>query len=170
MGVHAVTLWTKQGPGVVGIPGGEAQDLGPDAGPGRTHILLIESDDSNAELICEVLAEDGNYEIRSVPTAREAFQALGIGPDGEVAGPGWPANLILFDLTLLADDERKALRRTLDSNCKWPPMIMLSGWPTPYVESVLDRANTAGVITKPFDMETLLDSVHKVLRTQRDGR
>jgi len=56
MGQHAITLWTKPGPGVAGIPGGEAQDLGPDAGPGRTRILLIESDELNAELICEVLA------------------------------------------------------------------------------------------------------------------
>jgi hypothetical protein len=44
-------------------------------------------------------------------------------------------------------------------------MIMLSGWPSSYVDAILTRVNTAGVIAKPFDVQTLVDSVHQVLRS-----
>jgi len=170
MGENATQLWTSPGSKAGRIPDEQLQDICLQGDPARTRILLIESDECNADLIREVLAEDDNYEVRAVATAFEALQALGIGMDGKVSEAGWQANLILFDLTLLSDDERNALSHTLASGHKWPPMIMLSGWPVSYVDSILERVDAAGVVTKPFDIQTLLESVHQVLRSQRHAR
>jgi DNA-binding response OmpR family regulator len=130
-------------------------------------ILLIESDESNAALINAVLADEDGYDVRWITTPIEAFETLGLAPGAE-GYTEWPADLILFDLALMDSRNKLALRQIIETHRKWPPVIVLSDWPLRYMENAVAGIARTGVIAKPFDLDTLTESVHKVLNKHDD--
>jgi DNA-binding response OmpR family regulator len=138
-----------------------------DKNPGRSddglaRVLLIEQDESNAELIQAVLAEEGGYEVRWVSTPGEAFDGLSLGArDGAFAE--WTPCLILLDISGMNKEQRRFLSRTVQTHRRWPPTVMITELPSDEIHRVLQRAGKSDVVIKPFDLDTLLDSIRRVL-------
>ena len=128
-------------------------------------ILLIEPDEANAKLITAVLSDEDGYDVRWVSTPIEAFDTLGLAPGAE-GYEQWPADLILFDLGLMDSRNKLALRRIIETQRKWPPVIVLSDWPVQYMENTLAGVNKTGVLARPFDLDCLTNSIHQVLNKQ----
>jgi DNA-binding response OmpR family regulator len=169
MGEHIVSFQSCHGaykPGSTSTsPTAQIKD-GPDGRDGR-RILLIESDESNAALIKAVLSDEDGYEVRWVSTPIEAFETLDLAP-GADGYAQWPADLILFDLALMDSRDKLALRQIIESHRKWPPVIVISDWPVQYMEHALAGVNRNGVIARPFDLDSLTNSVHRVLNKHND--
>ena len=137
----------------------------PRGGRKRKRILLIEPDEANAQLILALLADDGSYDVARAADPVEAFSTIHPTTMG-VGSTDQGADLVMLDLAPLDSEHRKALHTFFEGHKKWPPMIILSGWPIQYVENVLIGINKPGVVAKPFDVDTLLCTVHKILKTK----
>jgi two-component system OmpR family response regulator len=127
--------------------------------PGRGgSILLVEDDESLAGLLARHLRARG-YDIDVVPSTERAIDAL---TDG--ARPA----LILLDINLPGDTGWGLLRDPAYDAADRPPVVVVSA--TTVSPSRLREFGVAGLLPKPFPLETLVATVERVLNPIDDER
>src|SRR5687768_2453278 len=117
------------------------------AAPG---VLVVEDDPAIREMVVEALAGEG---YRAVP-APDAATALAI-LDG--AGPALGA--VLLDLRLPDMDGRALAARLRAGPPGAPPLIVFTAAPPAEAAADAVALGAAGFVTKPFDLDVLLDVV-----------
>ncbi|HEX2568751.1 MAG TPA: response regulator [Polyangia bacterium] len=116
------------------------------------HILIAEDDPDIREDLSEILRDLG-YEVTTATNGAEALAALRSGP---------PPCLILLDLMMPVMNGWDFRHQQLaDEALRGIPVIVLTG------VADLQRVRmlqVAGVLTKPFKLEPLLDSIERHCR------
>lgn len=119
-------------------------------GTARPPRVLIVEDDDALRLLCRVNLELAGYrvaEASSVPEAEDALASDAV-------------DLVLLDVHVGADDGIE-LMRSLRQRGHEAPVVIFTG------TAQLDPATTAeadDVVPKPFQLEQLLDVVHRLVR------
>ena len=127
-------------------------------GEGR-EILLVEDHEATAEMVCTLLQEEG-YHVTWVAMGREAVEVFSDLPtDNHDSCP----DLILLDLTLPDMESPEVMRHIMETHKSAPPIILLSAKPKPVMEQAASSMGAQAVISKPFEIETLLESIEQVL-------
>ncbi|KKQ94423.1 MAG: hypothetical protein A3C27_00905 [Candidatus Levybacteria bacterium RIFCSPHIGHO2_02_FULL_39_36] len=113
--------------------------------------ILVVDDDSAILEVIKVILEDNNYHVKTSEDGNIKNTVVRFKPD-----------LILLDLLLSGEDGRDVAKR-LKSSSKTSaiPIVMLSAHP-----SAIKAAHESGVndfISKPFDMDYLLEVVARNL-------
>jgi RNA polymerase sigma-70 factor (ECF subfamily) len=117
-------------------------------------VLVVEDDPAIREMVVEVLAGEG---YRAVP-APDGATALAI-LDG--AGPALGA--VLLDLRLPDMDGRTLAARLRARPPGAPPLIVFTAAPPAEAAADAVALGAAGFVTKPFDLDVLLDVVARCL-------
>jgi DNA-binding response OmpR family regulator len=112
-------------------------------------VLLVEDDGLLAGIIERYLGAHG-HPVRVVGSAEEAGRAL---------GEERPA-LVLLDINLPGDTGWSFLRTPVMSAHDAPPVVVVSAGTV--TARRLRESGAAGYLAKPFPLETLLATVHRV--------
>lgn len=132
----------------------------------RTCILIVEDDVASAEMLTMMLEDEG-YHARVAATAKSAIDLLEAlhHADAHTASAevSWRPDLLLLDLQLPDRDGTAIIKHFRDSSRPVPPVIVLSAKRVAAVEEAALMIRAAGVVHKPFDMDTLLGSIATVL-------
>jgi DNA-binding response OmpR family regulator len=118
--------------------------------------MLIDSSNDVGTMINTVIAEETDYDIEWVLDAegfRNAMNTNGF----------WPPDLILLDVNSLDGDYKEVLRSVVSQGNNCPPIIVMSGWSPAQMQRVVQQVHPGDTIVKPFDLETLLNSIRRVL-------
>ncbi|MCM3904703.1 MAG: response regulator [Pyrinomonadaceae bacterium] len=112
-------------------------------------ILVIEDYSDTRELLTALLHRQG-YKVELAESGLEGLsKARGIYPD-----------LIIMDLALPEIDGIEAARRIHDTpELCHIPIFVVSGYLTPEVESEVRAAGCAEMFGKPFDFDSLLETI-----------
>ncbi len=112
-------------------------------------ILVIEDYSDTRELLTVLLHGQG-YKVELAESGLEGLlKARGIYPD-----------LIIMDLALPEIDGIEAARRIHDTpELSHIPIFVVSGYLTPEVESEVRAAGCAEMFAKPFDFDSLLETI-----------
>lgn len=121
-------------------------------------ILLIEDDESLAGILSRHLRARG-YVVDVIPTAEDAIEALGAGAH--------PA-LILLDINLPGDTGWGVLRDPAYEAAGRPPVVVVSA--TTVSPTRLREFGVAGLLPKPFPLETLIATVERLLVPERSPK
>jgi two-component system OmpR family response regulator len=122
-------------------------------------ILLVE-DDPDIQLVASMtLASLGGFEVKVCGSAREALQS----------GAAFAPDLILLDVMMPGMDGPTALRafRNLEALAV-TPVIFMTAKIQPQELARYRRLGSLGVISKPFDPETLSQRVLDLWRQRLD--
>ena len=140
------------------------QSLAPSASETEEHtrIIIIEQDVAIAAMLQWLLGDEAGYDVMQVSTPIEAFETLRLAP-GDEGYAKWPPDLIMFDITVMDDHNRRTLKRIIESHRNWPPTIMLSDLPTGDMEGILQTNENKVILVRPFDLDAVLDSVQAML-------
>ncbi len=111
-------------------------------------VLVIEDEGSIAEMLTMLLSDEG-YAVRVART----------GPEGLAQARTASPDLITLDLALPGGDGASLLR-TLRSD-SGAPVLVISAHPEALTPE--DRALTAAVLAKPFDIDDMLACVTRLL-------
>ncbi|MBI1803514.1 MAG: response regulator [Ignavibacteriae bacterium] len=116
-------------------------------------IILIEDEDQQREVLHMVFESQG-YSIRSVSTAEEALIHL------DAAGP----DLIVTDVKLPGIDGFTFCEQVRE-HAKFQnlPFVFITGYNDLKVIARVKDLGSVGYITKPYDIETLIDVVKKYI-------
>lgn len=118
--------------------------------PDGRRVLVVDDDPIIQGFLLDALSDEG-YEVRTAVNGRDAL---------EVAD-GWRPDLIVLDLMMPVMDgqtfrahqrEREGLRDV--------PIVVLSA--TRDIQSQSEGLEPAGVFSKPFDLDMLLDAVDRL--------
>jgi len=123
-------------------------------------IALIEPNEVLGNSIIEVVRADSCYKIHWIQKASEIADVL-------EAKDIWPPDLLILDISRMAGEYGKQLRRLFGRGTGIPPVILMSEYPTSYIKGIVSKNDTLesqDVIVKPFDMENLLSSIQYVFR------
>ncbi len=114
----------------------------------QTRILLVEDDIALRATLAEVLSERG-FDVACACDGREALAELASHP---------APNLILLDLAMPVMDgwAFRAVQR-LDPRYAEIPTVILSA-----SMSSLEGLAPAAALTKPFDLDRLVDTIHRI--------
>ncbi len=118
-------------------------------------ILLIEDHVDTAEMLSLILESEG-YHVKNVQTASGAFQALSVQSE--------KLDLILLDLTLPDMNGDEIIRRIQETRTNLPPVLIMSAKPAASLEHAAQSIRAAGIIRKPFDVDSLLDTLRATLK------
>jgi DNA-binding response OmpR family regulator len=121
-------------------------------------ILLVEDDASLAAILSRHLRARG-FVVDVMPSAEGAVAALATG-----ARPA----LILLDINLPGDSGWGVLRDPAYEAAERPPVVVVSA--TTVSPSRLREFGVAGLLPKPFPLETLVATVERVLDPVDDER
>lgn len=119
--------------------------------PRPKRILIVERDDSVAEMLRALLLDEG-YEVPA---------RLAMLEDASSVPPNQP-DLLLLDI----DSVRGAISTTLDTlevhpgTCNLPVVCMSTLVPPADLRS---RRNVAGLVQKPFDLDCLMETVQRAI-------
>ncbi len=112
-------------------------------------ILLID-DDPDIRTVMSALLKNRNYEVETASSKEDAFKML----------KAYTPSLILMDVLLSGADGREICREIkANDQLKQIPVIMFSGHP-----SAADKIDSYGAddfISKPFNVDALLEKIHK---------
>jgi len=117
-------------------------------------LLLVEDDESLRRIVARHLRASG-YPVTDVPSAEDAQRAL--------AG-GLRPSLVLLDLNLPGDTGWDLLRGTSLAAAGSPPVVIASA--TTVNPKRLTEFHVAGYLPKPFPLETLVDTVERLLHEE----
>jgi DNA-binding response OmpR family regulator len=121
-----------------------------------TRVLLVEDDEAIADLVGLVL-DDSGYAVDWVSTVDDALAA--VHADSPAA--------ILLDLGLPGDSGLSFLQSCRASaTLASLPIVLLTGGPIPDFE---DGVRPDEVLTKPFDIDTLSNTLDRLTRRPRLG-
>ena len=118
------------------------------SGPGGMPTILIVDDDASLRLLCRVNLELDGYNVLEAPSVAAAENALAVDV----------VDLFLLDVHIGADDGL-ALMRSLRDRKHLAPVVLFTG------SAQLDAATIReadGVVSKPFQLEQLLDVVREL--------
>lgn len=121
---------------------------------GDGSILLVEDDESLASLLGRHLRAHG-FVVDIVPSAERAIASLSDG-----ARPA----LILLDINLPGDTGWGVLRDPAYDAADRPPVVVVSA--TTVSPSRLREFGVAGLLPKPFPLETLVATVERLLTAE----
>lgn len=128
------------------------QGLGRMAAP-STRVLLVEDDAPLRTLVAEALREDG-YAVEEAADGREALDAMRRAPD-----------VVVLDLQMPHLDG-PGFMRVLRDQTRWGrvPVLVFSG--APRADAAAARLGAEALVRKPFDLDELLGTVHRVSRAR----
>ena len=114
-------------------------------------IMIVDDDEDNLELM-QLIFECAGYDARGSTTRKEIQQVQ----------PGDLPDLILLDVKL-AEDEGRAICKDLKTNeqTKAVPIIMLCEYVP--VRQLREAYPADDFLAKPFELDTLLDKVERLL-------
>jgi DNA-binding NtrC family response regulator len=122
------------------------------------HILIVEDEPSMSWALAEGLSEDG-FTIDTFRSAEEAWDWLQRGK----------SDLIISDLRLPGMTGLE-LARKLQRGRHAQPVIIVTAYGTPEVQSDLRRAGVADFVPKPFRIDMLRRSVRRALEAAAEGK
>jgi two-component system, cell cycle response regulator DivK len=123
-------------------------------------ILLIEDSQDNRN-VTELILTDAGY---TVLTAGDGLRGLDLATHGQ-------PDLIVMDLALPRLDGWSATRRLkAQPATRHIPVVAFTAHVTPEAIARAELAGCVAVITKPFEIETLLDTIVRVLAQAAPGR
>ena len=117
-------------------------------------LLLVEDDESLRRIVARHLRGRG-YDVVDVASAEDAVGAL----DG-----GIRPSLVLLDLNLPGDTGWDLLRGPALTDAGSPPVVIASA--TTVNPRRLEEFRVAGYLPKPFPLDTLVDTVERLLRKE----
>lgn len=119
--------------------------------PRRKVVLVLEDHASVGGLIAGLLRQDGYRAVRAWDPQEALRLARGRAPD-----------LVLLDLNLAYPDGLEVLRqmRAAEATRRAPIVLVTGGTLTLTTE---DEALVDGIVTKPFDIDIMLNAVRKAL-------
>jgi two-component system response regulator ArlR len=120
-------------------------------------ILLVEDHADTAEMLSLILESEG-YQVCSAQNATSALQILSGTEAGEIS-------LILLDLTLPDMNGDELIRTVRNRKIRIPPVMIMSAKPAVSLEHAAQSIGAAGIIRKPFDVDSLLETVRNILKT-----
>ncbi|MDY6786745.1 MAG: response regulator [candidate division WOR-3 bacterium] len=118
---------------------------------GKGKILIVDDDEKILEIACLMLKSIGFETI----TASDGVEAIDIMKDND------DINLVILDLTMPGmngNDTYSAIRRISGDI----PVIITSGYDARRIEEEFAGKNIAGIIEKPYRMETLRDIIRSI--------
>lgn len=123
-------------------------------------VLHVEDDPDNAELIRRILARRPGHELRHAATGRAGIEAVA----------DFDPDLVLLDLNLpdLSGEEVLAQLRGAGSRV---PVLIVTADATAATSARLAASGAAGVLTKPFEIESVYQWVTLLagaVRAQQD--
>ena len=118
-------------------------------------LLLVEDDESLRRIVARHLRGRG-YEVEDVASAEDAVRAL---------DAGVRPSLVLLDLNLPGDTGWDLLRGPALAAAGSPPVVIASA--TTVNPKRLEEFRVAGYLPKPFPLDTLVDTVERLL--QKEG-
>jgi two-component system, chemotaxis family, chemotaxis protein CheY len=118
-------------------------------------ILLVEDHTDTAEMLCLILESEG-YQVRSVSNAAGALNML----SGEKAAE---IDLVLLDLTLPDMNGDEVIQRIRQQETSIPPVLIMSAKPAASLEHAAQSIGAAGIIRKPFDVDSLLETLRATI-------
>ena len=118
-------------------------------------ILVVEDHADTAEMLSLILQTEGYHVIR----AANAGAAIGIlgGPEGS------RVSVVLLDLTLPDMNGDEAIRNLRNLHVHVPPTLIMSAKPAASLEDAAFSVGAAGIVRKPFDVQSLLVSIESAL-------
>ena len=121
---------------------------------GERYKILIVEDNQQTQLIIKVALRN-EYELQSVTNVSEAISLLSNNH----------YNLILLDLNLQGKEDGKIILIEIREKMKnfGLPVIIISAYDLKPEDEEFFNENADGFISKPFDKETLLQTVNKIL-------
>ena len=122
---------------------------------GKRKVLVVDDDAEIVELIVDVLARDGRFEIKSAST----------GYDAGILTQQFRPELILLDY-MLPDVNGNVVCQTVKRNPELAGtrIIIVSGVVNPSEIDELKKAGAEDFIRKPFDISELVDKIANVLQ------
>ena len=121
-------------------------------------VLVVDDERSIREILSDLLATDGHL----VDTAADGSEAL------EVIH-GWRPDVVLLDMLMPEVGAWDFLARyNRDSMCRGLPVAILSTTAT--AGGALEEAGVSAVISNPFDVEDLLETVHELVSPNTEKR
>ncbi len=121
----------------------------------RPSILLIEDDESLRTIVARQLRRL-RYDVVEAASAEEATDRLGLGDR--------PA-LVLLDLNLPGDTGWDLVRGPAFADAGSPPVVITSALTVN--PKRLAELGVAGYLPKPFAIETLVDTVERLIQLER---
>jgi len=119
----------------------------------RPLILIVEDDDATAELLSDLLRAEG-YDTQASSTSNLLDAARQIRPD-----------LLLLDLAFPVFNGGELLRTIRsDHDLRDLPVILLST--TPHLAEVAEHLPIQGYLSKPFELDRLLQTVSNLVPSQ----
>jgi len=114
------------------------------------HVLVVDDDQDIRELLLSVLSDDG-YEAESAKNGREALEVL----------ERWKADVVVLDLMMPVMDGWTFADRMHE---KWGdiPIVVISA--ATDLKRHGGRVGAAGIIAKPFEIDSLLPLIARVAR------
>ncbi len=122
---------------------------------GHSSLLLVEDDESLRAMIARHLRDRG-FGVAEAASAEAATDLL----DG-----GLRPDLVLLDLNLPGDTGWELLRSSAIESAGSPPVVITTA--TAVSPRRLAEFDVAGYLPKPFPLETLVDTVDRLLGLER---
>jgi CheY-like chemotaxis protein len=117
------------------------------------HILVVEDEAQIRATLQEALEFEG-YVVRLAANGHEALQQL----------QGGCPDLILMDLMMPGVSGWDVLeRRAQQQVCPTVPVVLISA--SPHLIGTAMVHNVQGVVPKPFELDTLLETIQRALRS-----
>lgn len=120
--------------------------------PEQGRVLVIEDDSAVGRVVADALADEG-YEVRWARNGREGLAALA----------GWLPDLIVLDLMMPVMDgwAFHAAQQRLAGEAARVPVLVLSG--ARELAAKAAALDAVATITKPFDLEEIVQMVARVI-------
>ena len=117
-------------------------------------ILVVDDEESVASLVADSLSELGrDYHVETASSGREALR--------KIASHSF--DLVITDLRMPGMDGLELMERIRAGYPK-TRLILMTGYGSPLVQSQATRLNVYRYITKPFQIEDLLEAAREALR------
>jgi len=117
----------------------------------KQRLLIVEDDEAIRSMVVDVLSEEG-YEVRSAIEGGEGLRILG----------EWRPDLVVLDLMMGGVDGWEFRRRQCQAGDP-VPVLIVSASRRDELPDVARKLGAAGFLPKPFDLETLLAAIQRVL-------
>lgn len=130
---------------------------------GNKKVLVIEEDLAVGELLQTILNVEAGCDTEWVRTIPEDTNAPWYDVLFEI--PQQP-DLVMVDLSVVYPHNMLLLENLVDRGFSLPPVVVMTDAPAGYAQQAAERINAAGLIVKPFDVDTLIGEVNKVLGRQ----